>query len=152
CVAVVGILAMLSAIALSVPASELLPAKVEFNRHIRPILSNNCFQCHGPDSAQRKADLRLDQADSAFAKRGDHAAIVPGNLEKSELWRRVNTTEKLKHMPPAKTGKQLTEHQLALLKRWIEQGAKYEKHWSFTPPQRPAVPKVKDNSWPRNAI
>jgi mono/diheme cytochrome c family protein len=100
-------------------AQKPLPATVEFNRDIRPILSNNCFQCHGPDSAQRKAKLRLDQVTDALADRGGYAALIPGNLKKSELWQRLITQEKSQRMPPHKTGKHLTPRQIALLKRWI---------------------------------
>ncbi len=85
-------------------AAEPLPAVVEFNRDIRPILSDNCYQCHGPDKAKRKADLRLDTEAGAFADLGDTRAIVPGAPDKSELLRRITTTDKQQHMPPAKSG------------------------------------------------
>src|SRR5215470_15226735 len=93
---------------------------VSFNRDIRPILSNNCFQCHGPDEKVRKADLRLDTEAGALADLGGHAAIIKGKPTESELIRRV-IAEPNKIMPPRKTGKKLTAHEIDLLKRWIEQ-------------------------------
>ncbi len=129
----------------SLPVSEAradapIPAVVEFNRDIRPILSDNCFACHGPDKNQRKADLRLDTEEGALADRGDSRPIVPGKADQSELIRRVTAKAKGERMPPAKFGKQLTPRQVALLRRWIEQGAKWEKHWSRIPPKRPPLP------------
>ena len=129
----------------SLPAPEAradapIPSVVEFNRDIRPILSDNCFACHGPDKNQRKADLRLDTEEGAFADRGDSRPIVPGKPDQSELIRRVTAKAKGERMPPAKFGKQLTPRQVALLRRWIEQGAKWEKHWSRIPPKRPLLP------------
>jgi hypothetical protein len=125
---------------------------VEFNRDIRPILSDNCYACHGPDKNQRKADLRLDIKEGAMADRGDSRPIVPGKPDQSELIRRVTATAKGKRMPPAKFGKQLTSRQIALFRRWIEQGAKWEPHWSRIPPKRPPLPAVQDRSWPINPM
>lgn len=127
-------------------------AEVQFNRDIRPILSENCFQCHGPDAQHREADLRLDQRESAIGKREHGAAIAPGNIAASELVKRIITTDDDLKMPPAKSGRQLTSEQIALLQKWIEQGAKYEEHWSLIPPQQVARPEVKDRTWPKNAI
>jgi hypothetical protein len=129
----------------SLPAPEaradaLIPTVVEFNRDIRPILSDNCFACHGPDKNQRKADLRLDTEEGALADRGDSRPIVRGKPDQSELIRRVTAKAKGERMPPAKFGKQLTSRQVTLLRRWIEQGAKWEKHWSRIPPRRPPLP------------
>src|SRR5947208_1773200 len=132
-----------------VPAAE---EPVSFNRDIRPILSNNCFQCHGPDAKVRKADLRLDTEAGAFADLGGHAAIVRGKPEASELIRRITATGSGKSMPPKKTGKKLTPHEIDLLTRWVKQGAPYAKHWSYVKPVRPALPAVKDPAWPKNAI
>jgi mono/diheme cytochrome c family protein len=130
-----------------------LPATVEFNRDIRPILSDNCFKCHGPDAAKRKADLRLDlEADAKAKLEDDVFVIAPGNPAKSELIRRITTDDADDHMPPLDSAKQLTARQVALLNRWVEQGAKWQTHWSFVPPQRPALPAVKDTAWPRNPI
>src|SRR6478672_12928463 len=97
---------------------------VEFNRDIRPILSNNCYVCHGPDNNLRKANLRLDQEKDALAK-----ALVPGKPLESELYKRITSSDPAERMPPAKANKHLTPEQITLLKRWIEQGAKYENHW-----------------------
>jgi hypothetical protein len=117
---------------------------VEFNRDIRPILSDVCYKCHGPDKARRKADLRFDLEASAKAKLDDHFAIVPGDPDGSELIRRITTDDREDRMPPEKEGRQLTPGQVELLRRWIEQGAKWEAHWSFIAPKRPAVPTIAD--------
>lgn len=117
-------------------------APIEFNRDIRPILSDTCFQCHGPDKAKRKADLRLDLEASAKAKLGEHFPIVPGQPAKSELFRRITTSDADDRMPPAKAGRQLTPQQVELVRRWIEQGAKWQTHWAFIAPKRPTVPKA----------
>ena len=114
----------------------------EFQRDIRPILSDNCYKCHGPDKAQRKAGLRLDTEAGAKAKLDDGFVIVPGDPAKSELIRRITTSDEDDHMPPTDSGRQLTPRQIELLRRWIEQGAKWDAHWSFVAPKRPAVPKI----------
>ncbi len=126
---------------------------VDFNRDIRPLLSENCFQCHGPDEARRKSNLRLDQQDSAThpAKSGQ-TAIVPHDLAKSELVNRITTADEDDHMPPAKTGKKLSPAQIDLFRRWIDQGAVYSPHWGFVTPVRPPLPEINNKSWPRNDI
>lgn len=126
--------------------------KLSFNRDIRPILSNHCFQCHGPDEKTRKGDLRLDTEDGAFADLGGHKAIVRGKPGDSELMRRIVGAAPGKAMPPKKTGKVLSKTEIDTLKRWIEQGAPYARHWSYLKPERPALPTVKDNAWPKNPI
>ena len=127
--------------------------KVDFTRDIRPILANNCLLCHGPDAKARKADLRLDSRDSAMADLGEGVrAIVPGQPAKSALYQRITAADPEDVMPPAKTGKKLTKVQVDLLKRWIEEGAPYAKHWSFARPERPAPPAVKDAKWARNDV
>jgi hypothetical protein len=126
-------------------------APVSFNRDIRPILADKCFACHGPDKNQRKANLHFDTEEAALADLGGRKAIVPGNLDDSQLIRRISATDKTR-MPPEKFGKKLTQEQIDLLTRWIEQGAKWEKHWSLIAPQRPDVPKVADKEWSRQAI
>jgi hypothetical protein len=133
-------------------ADEPLPATVEFNRDIRPIFSDVCYKCHGPDKAKRKADLRLDVEASAKAKHDDGIAIVPGKPEESELIHRITTSDADDHMPPAAAARQLTPRQIDLLRRWIEQGAKWEAHWSFIPPRRPELPMVKNAGWVRNPV
>jgi hypothetical protein len=125
---------------------------ISFNRDIRPILSNNCFQCHGPDKKERKADLRLDTEEGMFADLGGHAAVVRGKPQDSELIRRVTGSAKGASMPPKKSGKKLTPHEIDLLTRWVKQGAPYSRHWSYIKPVRPALPAVKDVSWPKNPI
>src|SRR6516164_7202642 len=119
---------------------------VDFNRDIRPILSENCFKCHGPDDAQRKAKLRLDDRDTAIKHGG---VIVPGKAGESELVARITATDADERMPPAKTGKKLTPQQIATLKQWIDEGAKYSAHWSFIAPRRPSLPAVRAVAWPR---
>jgi hypothetical protein len=129
-------------------AAEDLPERVEFNRDIRPILSDRCFTCHGPDKDARKADLRLDLRESAT-----EWAVVPGSADDSELIARVASDEADVRMPPADSGKPpLAPREIALLRRWIDQGAEYEKHWSLIPPQRSEPPKVADERWPRGAL
>ena len=127
--------------------------KISYDRDIRPILSDNCFACHGLDAKQRKAKLRLDTRAGALAelKSGEHA-IVPGKIDDSVLLERITAEDRSLRMPPKKTGKQLTATQIDLLRRWIAEGAPYALHWAFVPPSRPALPKVKNAAWPRNPI
>ena len=120
----------------------------EYNQDIRPIFAENCFACHGPDSASRKAGLRLDIREEALKGQ----AFVPGNPEKSELIRRVFADKPDKRMPPRKSYKTLTAAQKETLKRWVAAGAEYQLHWSFLPPKRPPLPAVKNKTWARNAI
>lgn len=121
---------------------------IQYNRDIRPILSETCFACHGPDSASRKADLRLDRRDEAIAM----SAIVPGKSDESEMIRRILSADAEEVMPPPASHKVLTEAQKRLLSAWIEQGAEYQPHWSLIAPARPEVPTVRDGAWPRNPI
>ena len=117
--------------------------KIQFNRDIRPILSENCFACHGLDAKKREAKLRLDSAEGAFKPNDDgDLAIKPGDLAKSGLWERINSTDKDDVMPPPKSHKTLTAAQRATIKRWIEQGAPYQKHWAFEAPVRPELPAI----------
>jgi hypothetical protein len=126
---------------------------VSFSRQIRPLLSENCFACHGPDDKSRKAKLRLDIKAGAFAKlRGGRFAIVPGKVAASELVSRVCSTDPDEQMPPPRSGKKLTPEQKDLLHRWIDQGAQWAEHWAFVPPVKPALPKVANTAWPRNEI
>ena len=127
-------------------------APVLFNRDIRPILSDNCLACHGPDAGKRKAELRLDTAEGAVALHQGRQAIKPGDQAASELWRRVNSSEPKVRMPPPDSGKKLKPDQIAALGRWIEQGAVYQKHWAFVAPVRPERPPVRHAAWPRNDI
>ncbi len=114
---------------------------LQFNRDIRPILSDACFQCHGPDTQQRKGDLRLDGESQLFEDRDGHRVLVPGDPAKSELFRRVTATDSDEQMPPPSSGKHLSAEQIATLKRWIEQGAKWQGHWAFISPKAVAPPK-----------
>jgi hypothetical protein len=122
---------------------------VQYNRDIRPILSENCFACHGLDHNKRMADLRLDVRESAVAK----GAIVPGKPDASEMIQRIFATEDAIRMPPTASHKRLTAEQKTLLKKWIQEGAPYERHWALVPlPSHVAVPPVKNAAWPRNEI
>src|SRR5579862_4121059 len=134
------------------PALAEQPA-VEFNRDIRPIFSDKCYTCHGPDKGNRKANLRFDIESAAKSDLGNgHIAVVPGDTEKSEIVRRVAATSKALRMPPVYAGRDLTEREIELIRRWVEQGAKWQKHWSFIPPVRPELPSVAKRDWPRNPI
>jgi hypothetical protein len=121
---------------------------IEYNRDIRPILSENCFACHGPDSAARKADLRLDQRAAAV----ELGAIVPNDPEASGLIERITTDDKSMRMPPRSSNKTLNARQIDLLRRWVAAGAEYQPHWSLIAPTRPAPPAVKNEAWIRNPI
>ena len=125
--------------------------EVDYNRHIRPLLADNCFECHGPDSGARKASLRLDQRVEAIAERDGVRAIVPGDPQASALVRRITHPDPDERMPPEDTNKQLSQEDIALLKTWISGGANYAQHWSYLPPERPELPDVKSKVWPRNA-
>ena len=137
-------------------AAEEVPDVVSYNFNIRPILSDKCFKCHGPDANKRQADLRLDIPESAYAALKDNPsahALVPGDPGASELFRRITTTDSNNMMPTPKSNlKHLTAYEVSLIKKWIKQGAKYEKHWAFVPPKLPAVPEVSDKEWPKNPI
>ncbi len=137
-----GLLACLAAPA----AGGDVPATVEYNRDVRPILSDTCYHCHGPDAARRKADLRLD------SEAGARQAVVPGDPGRSELIRRITSTDDAERMPPPRSGGKLTPRQIELLRRWVVQGAKWQKHWAFLPPVRPPLPAVQDPRWVRNGI
>jgi hypothetical protein len=127
---------------------------VNYNRDIRPILSNNCFKCHGPDPKERQAGLRLDQRAATLAPtESGRKAIVPGKPQASALIRRIHSTKPDFVMPPPDSNKKLTVAEKELLQRWIEQGAEYQELWSFVPPRRPPLPKVATwPRWPRNAL
>jgi Protein of unknown function (DUF1553)/Protein of unknown function (DUF1549)/Concanavalin A-like lectin/glucanases superfamily/Planctomycete cytochrome C len=128
------------------------PAAIEYNRDVRPVLSENCFACHGADSASRKAKLRLDKSEEATAKREDSPpAIIPGKPAQSEAVRRIYDNGD-DHMPPEKSHKVLTTAQKDLIKRWVADGAKYEPHWSLIAPVQPEPPKVKNSKWIRNPV
>jgi hypothetical protein len=125
---------------------------VDFQREVRPILSENCFQCHGPDKGTRMANLRLDTREGAFSARPNGKAIVPRNTKASLLYQRVTQETDALRMPPVFTKKTLSTQQKDVLRRWIEQGADWKEHWSFQAPSRPSLPRVAAKSWTRNPI
>jgi hypothetical protein len=127
--------------------------KVDFNREIRPLLSDKCFKCHGFDPKNREADVRLDVSEGAYAKRDDGSAvIVPGKSADSLVYHRIASDDPDAKMPPPGSGKELNAEQVALIKRWIDEGAEYKPHWSFVAPQRPKLPVVQNAAWPAAAI
>jgi hypothetical protein len=125
-------------------ADEPLPDVVLFNRDIRPILSDTCFHCHGPDRARRKGDLRLDTPDHAYADRGGYRLLVPKDPGKSVLLSRLTEEDPAQRMPPVASGRTLTPRQIALVRRWIEQGAKWQQHWAFIAPTVPPIPAIRN--------
>jgi hypothetical protein len=127
---------------------------VEFQRDIRPILSDACFQCHGADESNREAKLRLDQRADLFAKRDGHTIVVPGRPQDSELVRRITSTDPESRMPPRNAERQLTPREIQLLRRWIAQGADWQEHWAFVAPRQPTLPQPASlhAGWPRNPI
>ena len=125
---------------------------IDFNQDIRPVLSENCFRCHGPDGDQREADLRLDTPQRAFRDLGGHFALVPHKPDESELYLRIIDPDNDIRMPPPDSGKRLTDHQIHLIRQWIEQGARWQKHWAYIEPQKPDVPDVEHAGFVRNAI
>ena len=145
------LLVTLSIVLFAVPdKSHAAPAKIDFTRDIRPILSDNCYACHGPDEKSRKGKLRLDTKEGAYAKREKKSAIKPGDLKASALWDRISTKNTNDVMPPVESHKKLTSEQTGKFKAWIEQGATYQLHWAFEPIAKPAAPK--SGKWVRNEI
>lgn len=132
----------------SIASASQAAETILYNRDVRPILADACFKCHGPDSASRQADLRMDQREAAL----DAGAIVPGKPDESEAIRRVFSTDADEVMPPPEQQNQLTPLQKELLKRWVAAGAEYQPHWSYIPPSRPPLPAVKNAAWVRNPI
>ncbi len=130
-----------------------LAAPVDFNREVRPLLSDHCYACHGPDEHKRKAGLRLDRQEDAFRElKSGERALVPGDTNRSTLVTRILTADPDELMPPAKHLKPLSPAQIALLVRWVAEGARWQEHWSFVAPVRPELPPVKDRRWPRNEV
>src|SRR5437868_3716748 len=138
-----AVLWLISALATGSSVKAASGPPIDFNREIRPIFSENCFKCHGPDEKERKARLRFDRKDDALkpAKSGEFA-IVPGDPAKSKLIEHITSKDPDEIMPPPKTGKKLTAQQIDLLTRWIAQGAKWQEHWAYIKPERPALPEV----------
>ena len=128
---------------------------IDFNLHIRPILSDRCFKCHGPDANQRKANLRLDIRANAIAALKDNPdghVIVPGKASESEVFKRISSRDTSYLMPPIKSNLTLNEQEIETIRKWIDQGAVYKKHWAFIPPRLTPVPEVADNEWPKSEI
>src|SRR5688500_7469613 len=145
-------LMVLALLAGTAAAAQPQPAKLDFNRDVQPILSENCYFCHGTDKNQRKAGLRLDTFDEATRQRKGVRPIVPGKSGQSELIRRLLSDDPDEVMPPRESHREVTPAQIETLKRWIDQGAKYAPHWSFIPPRRPELPKVSGGKWVRSPI
>ena len=129
--------------------------KIDYNFHVRPILSDKCFFCHGPDANKREADLRLDTEEGLYALLKDNDtqhAIVKGAPENSEVYRRVTTEDISEIMPPPESNLSLTEREIQIIEKWIQQGAEYKPHWAYVPPEKKELPEIQDTSWPKNEI
>jgi len=135
-------------VSLSTPFAADSLRQIDFNRDIRPILSENCFYCHGQDGQKREADLRLDDRAAAI----DAGAIVPGDPGASTILERIHSTDPDVVMPPPNSNRRLSDEQKKIIDRWIKEGAEYKPHWAFTAPVRPAPPEVKQADWPRNDV
>jgi hypothetical protein len=134
---------------------EEIPDRVSYNFDIRPVLSDKCLSCHGPDANKREAGLRLDDPRSVFDALKEHPgahAIVAGKPQSSEVYLRISTTDTARLMPPKSSNLKLSAREIKLIEKWIKQGAVYEKHWAFTVPVKPEIPAVKKKDWPKNAI
>jgi len=132
-----------------------IPEKVDFTFHVKPIISDRCFKCHGPDKNAIEAGLSLNIAEDAYKALGDkkdHFAIVPGDIENSELVHRIHNKDPNMRMPPPESNLELTEYEKEILTKWIEQGAEYKEHWAFLVPQKPEVPTATETAWGNNEI
>jgi hypothetical protein len=144
---------LFAVLAANMNCEEAVCQPIDFNREIRPILSEYCLRCHGPDAEAREAGLRLDQRHSALSELGSGAvAIVPGNIQQSELARRITSEDDGVRMPPPELGKRPTSEEIALVVKWIDQGAVWAEHWAFVTPERPPLPEVNSSQWKRNPI
>ncbi len=137
--------ALLACCLVAVPLAHSAP-KIDFDREIRPLFSDKCFTCHGPDEKQRQAGLRFDTKD------GGYRVLKPGDSAHSRLYERISAANPANRMPPAASGLSLTAAQIDLIKRWIDEGADWKTHWSYLPPQRPELPAVRRQNWTRNPI
>jgi Protein of unknown function (DUF1553)/Protein of unknown function (DUF1549)/Planctomycete cytochrome C len=133
-------------------AAQASPLAIDFNRDIRPILSDKCIRCHGPDSGARQAELRLDRERDVKADRGKYAVVVPGEPEKSELYHRITNPDTDARMPPEKSGKKLSPEEIELLRRWIAEGAVWMPAWAYVAPKQQTAPATADSDWPSNWI
>ncbi|WP_242155800.1 PSD1 and planctomycete cytochrome C domain-containing protein [Aestuariivivens sediminis] len=139
----------------SAPSHMKLPETVDYIFHVKPILSDRCYLCHGPDEGTREAGLRLDTKEGAYAAIGEHLdrhAIVPGDVEASRLVSKINSQDPEKVMPPPSSNLSLSEYEKKILTKWIAQGAVWKDHWSFIPPIKKDIPKVSNTKWPSNSI
>ena len=157
---VIGMLFVVSACGPELPEEvdsvyQTLSEPLDFNSDVKPILSDKCFACHGPDKGKIKGGLQLHEAELAYAPLAESVgkfAIVPGNLQKSEAFHRILSKDEASVMPPPESNLQLSLHEKAVLIKWIKEGAKYEPHWAFIPPQKPDLPKITEQTWPKNEI
>ncbi|MEO1981668.1 MAG: DUF1549 domain-containing protein, partial [Fuerstiella sp.] len=127
-------------------------AEISFNRDIRPILSDVCFKCHGPDEQQRVSDFRLDTKTGAFGSVDGGHAVVPHDVAGSLLFQKITSDDPDVQMPPSDSGRILTAQQVELLRQWIADGASWQEHWAFIPPQQPDLPATRGTDWCRNGI
>ncbi|MEI7928455.1 MAG: c-type cytochrome domain-containing protein, partial [Verrucomicrobiales bacterium] len=133
--------------------APVLQGAVDFNREVRPLLSDRCFACHGPDSAKREAGLRLDSFEGATTKlESGKQAIVSGNSHASEIFSRIHETDPKEIMPPPKLNRPLSVAERDILVRWIDEGAVYTKHWAFLPAEKHPAPVVKNSAWPKDDL
>ena len=140
------------AVAIVLPGACLAESPVDFDRDIKPILSDNCYHCHGPDAESREAELRVDQKDSVLSQRDDYWIVQPGRPDESELIARLTADDPDERMPPADSGKEMTAEQIELLRRWVSAGAPWKEHWSFVPPTRPRLSNPQHLKGARNEI
>ncbi|MEM1444130.1 MAG: DUF1549 domain-containing protein, partial [Verrucomicrobiota bacterium] len=143
---------LLLSISLFFTATSVVAETLDFNRDVRPILSDKCFKCHGPDAKNQKSDFRIDTFEHATADLGGYSGVVPGDLEESETHYRIHTDDPIDMMPPPEAKMALTKEEIAILDRWMKEGANYEDHWSFVEvPEEIPVPET-ESEWPRNEI
>lgn len=136
-------------------SDQQIPDKISYNFHIRPILSDKCFACHGPDANKRQVGLRLDIAENAYKALDENPtahALVPGKPMLSQVFLRISSEDSTLKMPPVESNLSLNTHEIKLIKKWIEQGARYEPHWAFIAPENSGIPEVKNEEWPKNEI
>ena len=135
-------------------AERKIPAEVDFNLHVKPILSDRCFACHGPDNNKREAGLRLDTEEGAFGalKESKGHAFVAGKPQESVALMRMTSTDPDEVMPPPESNLELTNYEIGVIEKWLEQGAEWKNHWAFIPPERPELPEVRKDDWVQNPV
>src|SRR5688572_27830190 len=139
-------------LAVAIATTAFAAEPVDFSRDVLPILSANCFPCHGRDVSTREAKLRLDLREDALRERNGFTPIIPGRPEASELVARITSKDEEERMPPADKGRALNATEIETLRRWIADGATYSEHWAFLPPQLPPIPRVTDTAWAQSPI